>query len=139
MLAQLLNWAVVLTMSAPSASNVQPEPTHDLLSVKHLSTEINLLRVLETPEILEVLLDGQSVKSGEVFTRPLAGFTIQVWLLHTDGTALAQIYKPTHTGMGWAGENTDMIAVAFDRVPKDQLAGVVVSVNGRLYARNISN
>jgi hypothetical protein len=66
-------------------------------------------------------------------------FNIQAWLLRADGTALAQASPPGHVGVGNAGESTDIVAFTFNRAPATEIAGVVVSVNGSLYIRKISN
>jgi hypothetical protein len=121
-----------------------PQPTRHVLDVRNLCDEIHGLLVLETPEILEVQLDGESVKfdqnsSRPMFSRPLTGFDIQVWLLRSDGTAVTQAYRPGHAGAANAGSVTDMMTFTFNRVPSTELAAVVVSVNGNPYIRKIPN
>jgi hypothetical protein len=124
------------TQSARAATRV-------LLAPAPLSDEITALTVTARPEFtdspanIEVLLQGQSIHPGEVDPKPLTGMTLQVWLLRTDGTTLAQVRKPINVRGFAPGLSTAEILFAFPSVPPQELAGVVMSVNGKLYVREI--
>jgi hypothetical protein len=124
------------TQSAQAATRV-------LLAPAPLSDEITELTVTARPEFtdspayIEVLLQGQSIRPGEVDPKPLTGMTLQVWLLRTDGTTLAQARKPIHVRGFAPGLSTAEMLFAFPPIPLQELAGVVVSVNGKLYVREI--
>ena len=63
---------------------------------------------------------------------------IQAWLLKTDGTAVPQSSKPSMMNLGSIGDySTDYLFYMFSKVPANELAGVVVSLNGKLYCRQI--
>jgi len=66
--------------------------------------------------------------------KPLSAMRIQVWLLRTDGTALAQSQEPVSIGSA-TGVNT--MRFTFAPVPARELAGVVVSEDGKLFVRVI--
>lgn len=62
----------------------------------------------------------------------------QVWLLKTDGTQVPQCARPFVFSMGALGDHaTDYQFHAFPKIPIGELAGVVVSLNGRLYCHEI--
>ena len=63
---------------------------------------------------------------------------LQVWLLKTDGTSIAQSAKPSVGTIGSIGDySTDYMFYQFPKVPVNELSGVVVSVNGKLYCHEI--
>jgi hypothetical protein len=114
-------------------------PTRTLLSVRPLSDEIRDLSVNETSQYIEVEMRGRSWRDGEKEPRPLwlSGTTIQVWLLRSDGKVVAQREKPVSVVVGNAGSSQGIMQAHFDPVPPQELAGVVVSVDGKLYVREI--
>jgi hypothetical protein len=114
-------------------------PTRTLLSARPLSDEIRDLSVNETSQYIEVEMRGRSWRDGEKEPRPLwlSGMTIQVWLLGSDGKVVAQREKPVSVVVGNAGSSQGIMQVRFDPVPPQGLAGVVISVNGKLYVREI--
>ena len=62
----------------------------------------------------------------------------QVWLLKTDGTQVPHCARPFVFSVGALGDHaTDYQFHAFPKVPVGELAGVVVSFNGRLYCHEI--
>jgi len=62
----------------------------------------------------------------------------QVWLLKTDGTMVPQCARPFVFSMGTLGEHArDYEFYTFSKVPEVELAGVVVSFDGRLYCHEI--
>lgn len=61
-----------------------------------------------------------------------------VWLLRNDGTMVPQCARPFVFSQGTFGDYaTDYQFYTFPKVPVDELAGVVVSFNGRLYCHEI--
>lgn len=129
------------TMALATLPGWQTSPpalqTRNLLSVGPLSGEISSLSVSERTEDIAVQIGGGWWRDRETNPRPLylSGMTIQVWLLSTDGRAPAQKAKPIN--VQFAGSLSDSMIFSFDRVPPRELAGVVVSVNGKLYVREI--
>jgi hypothetical protein len=60
----------------------------------------------------------------------------QAWLLRRDGTTVAQFANTKESPLG--GWNTFGMRFAFQPVPANELAGVVVNVKGMLYVREIN-
>jgi hypothetical protein len=61
-----------------------------------------------------------------------------VWLLRHDGSMVPQCARPFVFSLGTFGDYaTDYQFYTFPKVPVDELAGVVVSFNGRLYCHEI--
>ena len=63
--------------------------------------------------------------------------TIQAWLLRADGTAVAMMPKSFHDRPMTGDIYPDVVFFDFVQVPAKELAGVVVSVNGKLFVREI--
>ena len=64
--------------------------------------------------------------------------TSQVWLLKIDGTQVPQCARPFVFSMGTLGDHaTDYQFYMFPKVPKEELASIIVSYNGRLYCHEI--
>lgn len=61
---------------------------------------------------------------------------IQVWVLRVNGTMLAQKSSFVDTLCN-AGECTDHLNFIFEHVAPDELAGVVMRVDGKLIVRDI--
>jgi hypothetical protein len=145
MLARSILIGVMALAAVPSSSGRQvPEPTvRLLLAAAPFSDEITALTVTEhsagasRPAYLEVRLNGQSVHRGETNPKPLSGMAIRVWLLREDGTAVAQAWKPESVSLITVDLITDQMSFGFAPVPAKELAGVVVSVNGKLFVREI--
>jgi hypothetical protein len=68
-----------------------------------------------------------------------SGLGLQVWLLKTNGTAVNQRTKPHIIGIGNAGWDTYYMIYTFDRVPSNELAGIVFQVKGKFYSREITS
>jgi hypothetical protein len=69
---------------------------------------------------------------------PSTNLDLQVWLLKTDGTSLLQLGNPSEISIGSLGDySTDYMFYQFSQVPADELAGVVIRLNGRLYCHEI--
>jgi hypothetical protein len=138
MLARHFLIGVMALATVPSLSGqqvVKPFSARVLLALAPLSDEISSLRVTAlsegagSPAFIEVSL---------VDPRRLSGQTIQAWLLNADGTAVATMPKSFHDRPTEGFVIPDLIYFFdFVSVPAKELAGVVVSVNGKLYAREI--
>jgi len=63
----------------------------------------------------------------------------QVWLLQADGTSIPQSQKPMVVGVGNGGYENDRLIFTFERKPTNVVAGIVVSINGRLFCEQLSN
>ena len=64
---------------------------------------------------------------------------LQVWLLKADGTSVRQREKPSLMGIGNAGWDTDYMIYTFNKVPSNELGGIVLQVKGQLYCRKITS
>jgi hypothetical protein len=124
-----------------------------LLRVNQPSDDVAVLSVVEkgtasgVPERLVVRIDR--TRSDD--TTPLWQVSIQVWLLRTNGTALTRTgtqlgVMSADVGVGSLEEaqrlrgtvhGTERMEFSFPLVPPKELAGVVVSVNGKLFVREI--
>jgi hypothetical protein len=64
---------------------------------------------------------------------------LQVWLLKSDGTSIPQLNKPSMISFSNFGgdSSTDYMFYTFQKVSVNKLSGVVVSMNGKLYCREI--
>ena len=83
---------------------------------------------------------GQYLANPDKFARThLRDLSIQIWVLKTDGTALAQKSKSGDVN-GWicnGGECTDTMKFFFEHVPPSKIAALVIRVNGKLILRPI--
>jgi len=69
---------------------------------------------------------------------PFENVTVQVWLLRHDGTAQSrEKWSPGTLGLSNAGSVTEIMSFGFTRSPPQDLAAVVVSVNGEVFVRKI--
>jgi hypothetical protein len=63
---------------------------------------------------------------------------VQVWLLRTDGTTIPQSDESSLVTIGSIGNySTDYIYYRFSKVPVNELAGVVININGKLYCQEL--
>jgi hypothetical protein len=135
---------IMALATVPSSSTGQGQESssrHFLLTVAPLSDDVNFLYVVahseatNSPAFIEVILEGQS---GGTNPRRLSLQAIQTWLLRADGTAVLAMPKSFHD-RPMRGDTDSDIIIFFDfvSVPPQDLAGVVVSVNGKLYVREI--
>jgi hypothetical protein len=63
---------------------------------------------------------------------------LQVWLLKTNGTTIFPSGRPSELSIGGIGfYSTDYMLYEFSKVPANELAGIVISINGRLYCNEI--
>lgn len=116
----------------------QPNPFRNLLIADRLSEEIAGFSVTEigmngVSRYVVVDLRGHIGTVGK-----LAGMTIQVWLLRADGTTVTQQETlPCAGDCSYSLPSTDGRRFTFAPVPPNELAGVVISENGKLYVREI--
>ena len=62
----------------------------------------------------------------------------QVWLLKTDGTSVPRSGQPSWISLSTVGSfSEDYEFYVFQKVPINEMAGVVVSYNGKLYCHEI--
>jgi hypothetical protein len=78
-----------------------------------------------------------SRKNGEPMSNS-SNLDLQVWLLKTDGTSIPQSAKQSSVSIGSIGDySTDYLIYQFSKVPINELSGVVVRLNGKLYCHEI--
>jgi hypothetical protein len=87
-------------------------------------------------EALAVFLRGQSSRELRAPADYFPSTTAQVRLLRVDGTSLKQTGFRTMF-VSNAGSHNPFMFFAFERVPPSELAGAVVSVNGKLFSYEI--
>jgi hypothetical protein len=63
----------------------------------------------------------------------------QVWLLQADGTSIPQSQQPVVIGIGNGGWEEDRLIFTFQRKSTNDVAGIVVSVNGKLFGGKLSS
>lgn len=144
MLARRLLIGVIALATLPALRAQTRQPPRVLPSFEPLTDGVSIT-VVEQPDtgtqpaFILVQLSGQSTPNGKTNPnpKPLSGMAIQLWLLRTDGTAVPQHGKPGFVGLSNMGEVTDMMSLLFEDAPTKDLAGVVVSVNGKFYVREI--
>jgi len=132
-------------LPSPQVPSGQMHSLRPLLNTVPLSDEINVdvIELFEgvgtQPPMLVVQLGRLSTRSGESspHPQPLSGMAIQVWLLRADGTSVAQRQRWSIVAPAMAGVMTDTTSVFFDDVPRQDVAGGVVSIDGKLYVREI--
>ena len=127
------------TPSRPTVASSFPQSSDTLLVVLPFSDEISGLRVNDQANSILIELDGQSVTNGQPFTRPLSAMNLQVWLLLKDGRTVPQRERPAHVDVRSldASETVDAMNFLFDYFAPTELASLVVSVNGKMYVRQI--
>jgi|SRR5579864_689549 len=117
-------------------------PALVLLRASALSDDVSFLGAVaysketDRPAFIEVSLIGQH---GKADAKRLPSLTIQTWLLRVDGTAVAAMPKSFHDRPMTGDIDPDVVFFDFVPVPPQELAGVVVSVNGKLYVREIGS
>jgi hypothetical protein len=150
MLARPLLIGVMALATLPhSLTHSRPQvDIQTLLRINQPSDDMAALSVLEkwtasgVPERLVVRIDRTNPDD----KTPLWSVSTQVWLLRADGTALAQTGRQLSVmSADWAAPpgvmqklpGTERMEFWFAPVPAKELAGVVVSANGRLFVREI--
>jgi len=93
----------------------------------------------EQPTLYLVQIPIQGRSSFDKYSAPdVKSLGLQVWLLKRDGTTVHQQQKPTMIGIGNAGWDTDYMEYTFNKVPSDELAGIILQVKGKLYCSEIT-
>jgi hypothetical protein len=151
----------LLALGIPTAPPAQQgAPSQTLLAPAPLSDQIKALTVTEYsgkcagikpqpgtgdgPPCIHVELHGlavhdngvwRTVTDGASSPNLLSARTTQVWLLRKDGTAVGNLFQPM--AAMWSDDYPVPFGMlfTFQAVPPQDLAGVVVSVNGKLYVR----
>ena len=141
--------AVVLLLlsSTPIHSQTAQSLPPDTADMKYLlversfSDDISSIYVSEQQNGIAVQLSGGSSPTGgpsNPHQTPLKDLGIQIWVLCSDGTALAQ--KP-RSGVAFSlangGWSTDMMQFVFENAPPDKIAAVVLRINGKLFVRRL--
>ena|SRR5215469_10629970 len=82
---------------------------------------------------------GSARVDGKWALPDLEGIGLHVWLLRADGAMVPQLHKPSLVTIGSFGNyGTIYMVYAFERVPTNNLARIVIQVNGKLYNREIA-
>ncbi len=77
--------------------------------------------------------DGEQTSDADAYTSKT-----QAWILKTDGTIVPQLSQPSMITIGDMGNyETHYLFYDFAKVPANELAGVVISRNGKFYCRQI--
>jgi hypothetical protein len=143
MLARQLLVAVMALGTLPNSSTGQgqePSSRFWLLTSAPLSDDVSAFSVTNRPEgagspaFIEVTLIGQH---GNTDPKRLPLQTIQAWLLRADGTVVAMMPKSFHDRPTTGDIYPDVVFFDFVQIPAKDLVGVVVSVNGKLFVREI--
>ena len=109
-----------------------------LLRAENISKDVASLSVQDTGGSLVVLLYGKSVPASATPFKPFENVTAQVWLLRRDGTAQPRLGEaPVKAGVGSGGFVQEIMSFGFAPSAAQDLAGVVASVNGQLFVREI--
>jgi hypothetical protein len=61
----------------------------------------------------------------------------QVWLLRMDGTSIPQSQKPAVIGTGSGGFEDEYLIFVFQKESTNEVAGIVVSEDGKLYCQEL--
>jgi hypothetical protein len=157
--------SIILPLDGPrSIAQTAPTPSRILLQEKSLSKDITYFALMEQldnafykADIIVVdfrgrpipQCDGRGVpgannRCGEYLANPasfegprLKDLKIQAWVLRVDGTMLAQKASPIDGSICNAGDCTEFMVFVFEHVAPDELAGVVLRVDGKLVVRDI--
>jgi hypothetical protein len=112
------------------AKIVNPQGTVDLPKLGHA-----IFREQSSSFTLQVPIESR--KSGEPMSNS-TNLDLQVWLLKTDGTSIPQSESPTVISVWSFGDySTDYMFYHFPKVLLNELTGVVISMNGKLYCHEI--
>jgi hypothetical protein len=127
--------AAILTFffSAPAQ-----EPAAVLLRTDRVSGDITSVEVTEQSAGIIVRVKGRYTLTGQKNPKPLAGMTLRVWLLRADGTAVVQTQPRNNISVGNAGTNEDAMNFTFARTAREELRGVVVELNGKMFVCEIT-
>lgn len=120
----------IATTNLSTLEIVNPQGSVDLPKLGHA-----IFREQSSNFSLQVPIGGR--KNGEPMSNP-SNLNLQAWLLKTDGTSIPQSESPSEMSIGSIGDySTDYMVYHFSKVPINELSGVVVGVNGKLYCHEI--
>jgi hypothetical protein len=92
----------------------------------------------EQPTLFTVQIIVDGYRDNKEHITPKAGdLHRQVWLLRADGTAISQSQEPAVISISNAGWSNDYLIFGFQKKSTNEVAGIVVSVNGKLYCREL--
>jgi hypothetical protein len=92
----------------------------------------------EQPTLFIVDMVVASYRFDEKYTFPKVDeLHRQVWLLRADGTSIPQSRKPDIFGISNAGSTDCRLIFSFPNKSTNEVAGVVVSVGGKLYCQEL--
>ena len=92
----------------------------------------------EQSEQFTVQMAVATYRNDEKYTVPKANeLHRQVWLLRPDGTSIPQSRKPVVVGYGNGGSMTLNLMFTFPRKLTNEVAGIVASVNGKLFCQGL--
>jgi len=92
----------------------------------------------EQPTQFTLQITVDTSRDNEKHTVPKANeLHRQAWLLRPDGTAIPQIQKPQVGGVGNGGFTSYYLVFTFPRKSTNEVGGIAVSVNGKLYCREL--
>jgi hypothetical protein len=139
----IITMAAWVATLAPTGS-AQQRQDRTLLDAR-LSDEVSVT-VRHTERFLSVTLSGIGEALGlklpaDPKVKMLSQIKTEVWVLRRDGTTVARAATPVLTPpeLCSIGHCTASRVFNFESVPDDQVAGVVVSVDGKLSVREISH
>jgi hypothetical protein len=125
-------------------TNRTTEVGHVAEEVRHIDLQTDIpggfgsVLISELPTSYVVQLSVHNGIPVKEYSPPdLSGLGLQVWLLKTVGTSVPQQGKPRLAGVQNAGWDSSYMNYAFDKVPSDELAGIVLRVKGKLYCQEI--
>jgi len=96
------------------------------------------LFLTEQPTLFTVQTVVASYRDDEKHATPkVSELHRQVWLLRADGTSIPQLNKPNVIGIGSGGYVDESLIFTFQKKSTDAVAGIVVSVDGKLYCQAI--
>jgi hypothetical protein len=140
-LAFCLNILVCDASDAKEANQVPGLPSH----FRHIDAKMDIpggfgdILMTEQPTFYSVQVPVGSARADRKWTlADLTGIGLQVWLLTADGAMIRQLQKPSLVTVGNFGNyGTVYMVYAFERNPTNDLARIVIQVNGKLYGREI--
>jgi hypothetical protein len=140
-LAVCLSIVVCGPADARDPSNAPGVPSH----FRHIDAKMDIpggfgdVLMTEQPTFYSVQVPVGSARADRKWTlADLTGIGLQVWLLTADGAMIRQLQKPSLVTVGNFGNyGTVYMVYAFERSPTNDLARIVIQVNGKLYGREI--
>jgi hypothetical protein len=142
MIAQYFLMGLVAFASTSRSQNATPKAApliRDLLDAR-ISDQIPSLFVTEQSatgkqlDTLVVQLSWPSPKAESIE----AEWKLQAWLLRSNGETLTPKLQPSLMGVGNGPVTMVTMSFSFVHVPPEELAGVVISVDGKLFVREIA-